>query len=253
MHSVPVGFRKRIEPIYRRRIRIEPCVDERGRLWGHRTIFQQPTISTLMILAQEAEAHHAKLCRVDIAYDFFKYSREWILQHVIFRRRRRGIMRDKCTTTYWAWTNDGERSGRNLVLYSDRPSKVAGKGNVTHLELRLLNAGAVRRAGFSSVRDLIRVDPRAVFEHNIKLVDFDGAKLIRQVMRQAVSHDRKKYPKPTSSFSDRYRASITHRIRSLLLRSEVAYRAQRLKDLLPTRAANWKPISIDVLELPRCL
>jgi hypothetical protein len=246
----PKEVRRRIEPIYGRRLRITECVDRGGRSWGYRIVFQTPSISVLKAILWLEREHHAVLCRVDVAYDLVD-SRERIETHVLLLWRRSGPMDDETSTLNWVdYRGRKRRGGRSLTLYSDKESKVTGEPNVTHLELKLLNAAAIRRTGLLSALDLIQLNPRKIFERNIKPVEFDGTALIGRLLRKAVAYDRKtRRHRRESDFADALRASLPRRARRILLRLGV-HRAQRAKDLFPAQAKKWKSIPIEVINLP---
>jgi hypothetical protein len=133
---------------------------------------------------------------------------------------------------------------------------MTGELDCVHLELRLLNANAIRRAGCLSPSDLFHLDPQRVFERYVKLTNLDPEKVrrqVEQVVRRAVSDDRKRYRGVrTNDFIDRYRASIPRRIRGLFHRLQIE-RAQTVKDFFPGLVARAEPIPVKVLNLPRRL
>ncbi len=122
-----------------------------------------------------------------------------------------------------------------------------------HLELRFLNTRAVRQAGYERVRDLRAIKPDVLFDKHIKLVDFDAGAFSLQRIRQAVNADRKEYrKKEISPFLDKYRASITRRIGSLVQRGLQGH-VQRVKDFYPAHVAQLTAISTSVLRIPTAL
>jgi hypothetical protein len=155
------------------------------------------------------------------------------------------------STTYWVRQNGRQRrSNRDLALYADRASKLDPNQKVAHLELRFLNAGAVRRAGLANPKDLIRLDPSLLFEQNIQLVDFNFATWQRAVIKAAVNADRATYrSKTTSRFVDMYRAALPRRVLSFLVRSGCD-RVQRAKDLQPKYLRACTTIPIEVMQIP---
>ena len=65
---------------------------------------------------------------------------------------------------YWArdrWTR------RNFAVYADRPCKLTDEP-CCHIEYRIRGAGACRRAGFSTIDDLINIDHRGIWERELR-------------------------------------------------------------------------------------
>ena len=121
------------------------------------------------------------------------------------------------------------RPARNLVLYDSKPSKLTGE-KVAHLELRFLRASAIRREGIRRVRDLIHIDPNALYSKHVKWT-LAAEDYVPKAVRRAVQEDREKYRgKDVSAFLDRYRSNIAQRVRWVLERYTCA---QSLKDKYP--------------------
>lgn len=70
------------------------------------------------------------------------------------------------------------RPGLNFVVYEDRESKVA-PGRAVHLEARFIGSAAVRRAGVTSVDDLMDFDYHDFWKRHLRLIKVDLALLGR--------------------------------------------------------------------------
>jgi hypothetical protein len=217
---------------------------------GYRIGLHQPNLAVLPVLAQFQQGHGGKLYRFDIAVDLTTHNRAWIEQHGLLRWRRSGPMHEEENALYWTeQSSRSRRSNRDLVLHDDRPSKITGAA-CTHLELRFYGTPSVRKQGFELVTDLMEINPRLLFQRHIKLVDFDPEVLKQSQVRAAIRHDMAFYRgKETSAFTDKYRASIPRRIRSLIQR-QCRDRVQRVKDIYPDHVKRLESVSIDVLSLP---
>jgi hypothetical protein len=256
--NVPKGLRTILERTHGRRVLVEPCVDTYSRVWGYRVILHQPKVCTLKTLGRLQKKHGGKLCRVDVAYDFSSHSRDWLERHSTMRWRRRGPMLDEENGVYFIQQKDRRRrSGRDILMYDDRESKITGELDVNHVELRLQNTETVRRQGFEHAGDLIDLNPRKLFDRNIKLVEVDIEAIKWWFVRENVRHERlnhlSKRPKKVSSFDDQLmdkrRASLPRRWRSQFDKL-IGNRAQIIKDLFPNVIQKAKIIPVDVLGIP---
>jgi hypothetical protein len=137
---------------------------------------QQPNDSALQAIAERQ--HH--ITRVDFALDWIfidkdecnRAYRDFCRYNVVkFHSRRQGVRFVK-TTRYTA----GRTAPNNLVVYADKPSKVSGKPCL-HLDWRIKGTQALKRAGISSVKDLIKFDHRAFWEERLRLCTIDPTKL----------------------------------------------------------------------------
>jgi hypothetical protein len=258
---LPKGIRKFLEPIHGRRLRIDPCEDENGRVCGYRVTLHQPTNCTLNALDDLQRKHRGKLCRVDVAYDFSGVSRDWLERRLIMRWRRQGQMNDEENGLYLIRQKGRRRrSGRDICMYDDRESKITGELDVNHVELRLQNTETVRRQGFEHAGDLIDLNPRELFDKNIKLIEVDIEDIKWSFVRKNVRDERlnhlsKRHQKVSAfvdQFMDKWRASLPRRWRSQLDRL-IGNRVQLIKDLLPNAIQNAKIIPVDVLGIPNRL
>jgi hypothetical protein len=127
---LPKGFRTAIEASGNS-LRVEPCKDRNGNRVGYRLTVHQPTMTTL---AQLDRLHHASLFRFDLAVDFLtlrttdaEWLKQWLATHLLQRWRRQGPMHDEDNTVYWVEQSYRKRrSQRDMLVYSDRASKISG-------------------------------------------------------------------------------------------------------------------------------
>ena len=99
----------------------------------------------------------------------------------------------------------------------------------------------------------MEINPRLLFQRHIKLVQFDPEALVQSQVRAAAERDVAFYRgKETSTFIDKYRASIPQRVRSLVHR-QFQGRVQQVKNVDPDYVNRLKSIPIEVLNLPNRL
>jgi hypothetical protein len=148
-----------------------------------RYLIQQPSAGALAFLRQEASYVHL-INRVDAALDLIVADASaahqldtFFLRHKVQRWHGQRRMRAYEGTTYISrdrWT------ARNLVQYSDMPSKITGSP-CCHLELRLMGAEACRRAGIEFLEDLLDLDHRKLWSKELCLRTMDLRKLERHI------------------------------------------------------------------------
>ena len=205
------GKRLQFKPLYKRK-------DDGPVPWVMK--IQQPTVSTLEVLdeiqRQPWKVPPLVVNRVDVAVDFpcetaieAEELTEFLRQHYLLKFKRR-VHRGHQTQNV-SYARNNAKARRNVVIYGDRPSKVAGTP-CAHFEMRFRGAAACKAAGVGSIRALIEgVDVMAMLQHQSKLTVIDRQKLDRTVetiVRNTVWHCRGKY-----SFSQ-----VLSRIRSLIMR-----------------------------------
>jgi hypothetical protein len=266
--SIEILVRKRfrldkLRAIQRTKLWDEPCKDRDGNIWGWRVIISQPSRKTLHYLEEVQRDNGGSVFRFDIAIDLIAKDeidaeelKSLVLTRALLKWRPKGPMLnieglDDFTTTYWIEQNKRKRrSNRDLALYADKPSKVTGEINCVHLELRFLNTRSCKKAGISSAKDLIDLNPAEIFAKNVKFTDFDIDQYHQRRIRKAVKEDRKLHQQQNreiSEFEDRYRASRPQRMRGHLKRTQQD-RAQIIKQFNP-----HLPMSPVVLNLPSVL
>lgn len=225
---LPLGIRKRMTQVCSRALRTTPVKEH-----GFRLTVQKPSISVLMELDRWQLDYRATLSRFDIAVDFFpaieqiEVFSDLIKQHLVLKWGK-GKMHDLDHGTYWINQKQRKRrSNRDMLVYSDKPSKITGHPCV-HLELKFYRAQSCKRANVYMASQLVDLDPSALFVKWIGWSDVSDKYSVK-VIRQAVKQDRNIYRgKTTTSFVDRYRASIPRKVRSILERSG-SDRAQSIK------------------------
>ena len=141
---------------------------------------------TFRALDELQQEHGMVINRIDIAFDFIPTNpndvpalRKLIEQGTYLLHRTKGWM-------------EKEGSERNLVSYSDLPSKIDGKPCV-HLELRNSTARAVKRMGINRVRDIPTINPRKLFNQWIRMVQFDPQKFKSRMIKITVQEERRSY------------------------------------------------------------
>jgi hypothetical protein len=216
--------------------RMEP-VRRNNRLVGYRAIVNQPTENTLYRLADFARRLKGILSRVDVALDIQgpdpEALRNAVLTTAILKWRRKQPMHEENGTISWAdfRLKPGKAYAfRNLILYSDRHNKITGEVDAVHLELRFHRAIMVRRQGIHSVRDLLHLNPKSLFDKHVKFSDI-AERYVNFRVRKETMRQRKRYRGlDVSPAGDRYHASIPAKVRNLFHR--LGYdRAQHLRHL----------------------
>lgn len=170
----PKGLLAEARAILGRKVWFEDIKDAAGNRWGSRLPLHQPTPELLHALDQ----YGGCVSRSDIAFDIFplRLSLEemaaFIRQNVILRWRRAQPMFDCKSTLYWAEQHEqSQRPDRNLAEYHDLPSKLNGQPAI-HLELRFQTAEAVKAENIHLPSDLEKLNPRALFDKHIRIIDF---------------------------------------------------------------------------------
>ncbi len=98
-----------------------------------------------------------------------------IRANVILNWRRPQRMHDDRGTLYWTAQHIGETPpDRNLAEYHDLPSKLDGRP-VVHLELRFQTSDAVKAENLHLPSDLEKLNPRALFDKHLSVIDFYSA------------------------------------------------------------------------------
>jgi hypothetical protein len=237
--------------------RLKECRDcNTNRLFGYRLILNLPSKQTLLHADRLSKLYRGVISRFDLAIDHtpdgitLTNLKDKILRQVWLRWRRRAPMGHDGETNYWVGLiSKAKRRTRNLVLYADKPSKITGEPCV-HLELRFYNSDTIRRQGIRSIRALITINPKALLDKHVAWSDVTNAadRYVLKVTRRAVQEDRERYcGRETSTFVDRYRASIKYRVPGLLLDKLHLDRAQIIKHHLPTRKL---PAVMPVIAVP---
>src|SRR5262249_54455743 len=147
--------------------------------------------------------------------------RNAILKQGLLKWRRDQPMRDEQRTVYWVdfkLKKGRPRAYRNLVLYDDKVNKITGEVDCVHLELRFHRAITVKRQGIRSVRDLLKVNPKRLFDKHLKFTDI-AERYVDKRVREETTRQRKNYKgKEVSSNTDHYHAHIPIKVKSHLHR-----------------------------------
>lgn len=207
--------------------RVEECRTRHGRLVGCRVIRNQPSKAVLHQLDRLARQHRGVLHRVDVALDSEARTglRDRIVSTARLKWSRKGQMHEIERTVYWVYR---ARSRRNLVLYDDKSDRRTGELDCIHFELRLIGADVIKRQGFRSVRDLLALNPRRLFEKHVTWSDA-GESHVKKGMRRENNRYRSKYAgKAVSKVMDAFLAYVPRHVRHVYTRLGLD-RAQNVK------------------------
>ena len=156
--------------------------------------FNQPTRDILLELDSLLDMTvPVYINRVELALDVLTNtaSDAEVLQHRVARmvekRWERNGAFESSGTVYI-----GRGSGRSqMVLYSDRPSKVQRGRSCLHIEYRLRTVSKVREIGIRLVGDLVNFDHHLFWQQHLRLFQIDRAKLGKMLARRYLnSRDR---------------------------------------------------------------
>jgi hypothetical protein len=207
---------------------LRPASRKRPRC-GYLLIVHQPDIRKVMRLEVLLKKYRGVLHRLDIALDI-QAANAAEMKHLIETRallkwRRKGVMREVGETLYWA----RRQARRNLVFYADKPNRITGELDCSHLELRLKGADVIRKQKIASPKDLLVINPRALFAKHVGWSDF-GDRYVKKIMRQETAKDRLNHRgKEVSRFMDDYRAHLPRYVKTLLYNNGLD-RSQNLKN-----------------------
>jgi hypothetical protein len=119
----------------------------------------RPTVETINFIIQKCPPHIVS--RVDYAYDFIVAStsvaremQELFKKHLIMLWHGEKKLSEFSATTYYAET----WKRRNIVLYSDKPSKITGEAAL-HLEFRWFGAESCRNIGVRYINRILEYAP----------------------------------------------------------------------------------------------
>ena len=250
--SIPVGLRKSVEKIIGKRVLIKPCKDGRGKIWGYRLAVNQPTLEILSFFAEFQTNHWCRVSRLDLAVDFITDTQDradalalYLWQHLVLRYRRKGLLKTMKSTGYWSLKS----CSKNLVLYADKPARtVEGHPPCAHLQLRILRAGAVERAGLDSIDALITLNiAENINRHLYLMPSFDADRFASTIIRRSLAAERKSFlgrvKKRSSQFTDQYRSKLRHRFACYIDRCGLNT-AQSYKDAHPRAAQKMKRAAV---------
>lgn len=152
-----------------RQINYEKLISRKGKHGGFILSVHQPTLSCITFLATEFPEHH--VCRIDCALDLLSQTSsravemQRVLQHfVIMPWRGRRVSHTHHITLYLssAW------HGRNIIIYSDRPSKIR-REPTCHMEFRWYGAQMCQSIGIRSLNDFSIFNPLPAMERHSRL------------------------------------------------------------------------------------
>jgi hypothetical protein len=242
--SIPIGLRKSVENIIRKRLLIKACKGRRGKIWGYRLVLNRPSYELLRFFAGLQLTHWCCVSRVDLAVDFITETQGhadvvalFIRQHLVLRHRRKDLLKKVESTVYW----NSKSRAKNPVLYADKPARtIEGRPPCAHFELRILRARAIKRAGIVSIDSLIALDVAAAINRYVYLLpSFDADRFASAIIRRSLAAERRRFllrrRTRYSPFTDRYRAVMRHRFACYLRRYDLDT-AQGFKDAYPRAA-----------------
>jgi hypothetical protein len=259
---MPKGMLAELRQMLGRRVRRVKCVDQHGKPQGWRISVHQPPQAVLRLF----ESYGGVLCRVDVAFDAsakpgvnaFELNR-LIRQQTMLRWRPHGPMLDWGDTSYAVEQRSRDRrSNRDAVIYNDKPSKVTGECDVSHIELRFLNAASVKRQGIVTISDLIELDARALFAKHIKVVAYDSDKARLQFIRKGIAENRRaQRPRSnrsaiTQAFIEAHQARLPRQLAQLFDRSQRG-RVQMFSQYYPKRVERMKAGDVQSLNIEQRL
>jgi hypothetical protein len=103
-------------------------------------------------------------------------------------RKNQSVFVYKNITTYFC----GRNAPNNMVLYSDKPSKMKpDSGPCVHIEYRLRTFRVLRRLGILTFRDLIDFDHRQFWRERLQFRVVDEEKLGRGFLNQGLKRQRR--------------------------------------------------------------
>lgn len=211
--------------------------------WRDGIVLHQPSVEALAYVSSGFRDH--LLSRVDISLDLLTATRtdaldlQDYLERRLLQRWRRGnqpVVKMKGTIYY-------KRAGgrNNLVVYSDRLSKVVAGHPCVHIECRMECAAAIKASGIASVDDLMKTDLKEHLKGRILLRDLptyaELQKLGRAIHGAGKSRPRLLMRLRDRLAIDRYPMTATVWLRaSQGITRDVGWAVQ---DVLDTRGQKW--------------
>lgn len=183
--------------------------------WIYKIYVHQPTVDALRLL-QDAEVQiRARVLEVHVALDLATATfgdaerlHGFVESRLLVSKWTRKLVARFDRTTYF---NVNTRAGAEVVLYSDRKSKLSGNPPCLHVEWREIGKDALRKASFESCGDLITVDHRKFWIDRLALwIPPNFTKLSRSHNKTAGSRS------ATSIGNETTRRAVSHLMRSTL-------------------------------------
>ena len=220
--------------------------------WIYKIYIHQPTVEALRLLKGAEDQVRARILEVHMALDLATATfgeaellQEFIESRLLVSKWSRKLLARFHGTTYF---NVNTRKGAEVVLYSDRKSKLSENLPCLHIEWREIGRKALRKASFESCEDLIGTNHRKFWEHRLALwTSPNFTKLSRSRNRKAGSRA------ATSIGNDSNKRAVSNLIRSslspsgavvtndlfvLLRRSKASYNKRPIR-LFTKEPATW--------------
>lgn len=172
--------------------------------WRCRLQLNQPEPDAVSLL--ERIADHCLINGLEIALDLTLGDREEVCDlrrfiDAVLVKPKPGKQRIEDSGRRWPWDYKGTlyfdrlRSQTNLVVYSDRPSKMSDQPCV-HIEYRVKGKGAVERLGVTRPGDLASLNLRKFWEKHLKLetIDRDASGIGEEFLRGNPTYETKRPP-----------------------------------------------------------
>lgn len=138
------------------------------RLWIHQP--QQRAIELLSDIPCHITSAHVALDLLTRSKEDAKELHGIIARHVMTKERPYQLVTQFHNTTYFHFDRTkGPR--RNLVVYSDKTSKVSSNTSCTHIEMRIAGARFLEAAGLRDNTDILKLDHRKFWAGGLRLVD----------------------------------------------------------------------------------
>jgi len=205
---------------------LRPC-RRNGQWSGQRVVVTRPTWRQLLRLELLLKTYRGVLSRLDIALDIQAANpdqmRQLILSQLMLKWRRKGVMVSVGDTTYWA----RRQSRRNVVVYPAAYNRITGELNPIHLELRLRGADVIRKEGIRGPKDLLMLNPQALFAKHTKWSDLGDCYVKKIIRQETAKHGHRKV---RNRLMDSYVTNIPRNI-TTILRNNGLDRSQNVRDL----------------------
>ena len=231
-----------------------PCENKDGYCWGFILTVQQPRHPTLLFLAGIQKQHLTKSVRLDVAYDFIGRDEEhkraitaWLRGRILLLHRRAAFLHEDEQTVSWITQRDRKRrSNKDLVLYDDRPCKLDGQVDCSHLEIRLYDARIIQRLGLGDIGDIVDLKPHELFALTIKLTAFNVEEYVKRRIQKSYRGD---LMRNHIKFAERWNTNVHRRLQTLANKI-FQHSAQRAKDILGDKRVYRHMINVDNLRIP---
>ncbi len=221
--------------------------------WKDGIVLHQPSAEALAYVSDGFDSH--LLSRADVSLDLITgtfvdarslqdYLEPRLLQK--WRRGKQPVVKTRGTLYY-------KRAGgrNNLVVYSDRLSKIEVGRPCVHIEWRMERAAAIKTSGIASTDDLTKIDLKKLLRDRLSLRDLlsdeELQKLGRAIQGAGKSRPRLPMRLPNRLVIDRYPMAATAWLRASRGNSrDIGWAVQ---DVLDTHGQRWeryfRPLPMD--------